>query len=116
MHPFKALDQFSFHHTLAETPGLSVVVFTSRACASCRRWKRLLADYIERKEQPAIAVFEVDAERDLALVREFEVFHLPALFLYQDGSYYCALQSEALPEKFAAAITDALASPRHEAP
>ncbi len=104
MHPFVALDQFSFHHTLGETHGLSVVIFASRACASCRRWKRLLADYVDRRESPEITVFEVDAEHDLGLVREFEVFHFPALFLYQDGRYHCELQSEASLEGFAAAI------------
>jgi hypothetical protein len=116
MHRFLTLDQFSFHHTLAEQPGLCLVIFTSRACASCRRWKRLLANYVERGEEPAIEVFEVDAERDLGLVREFEVFHLPALFLYREGRYHCELQSEARPEKFAAAIRTGLASPRQEAP
>jgi len=108
------LDQFEFHHRLGRTPGLVIVVFTSHGCASCKAWRRLLADY--RRRHLETHVFEVDAERDLALTREFGVFHLPALFLYLQGRYHCALQSEARMERLEAAIATALAAPPQEAP
>ena len=115
IHPnFPQLDQFEFHHRLAHTAGVAVVLFTSRGCASCRAWKKLLAEY--RRKHTEILVFEVDAERDLALAREFNVFHLPALFLYVGGRYHCELQCEAKPETLHAALTAALAAPAHEPP
>jgi glutaredoxin len=108
------LDQFEFHHRLARTPGVAIVMFTSRGCASCRAWKSVLADH--RRRQLETHVYEVDAERELALTREFEVFHLPALFLYVDGRFHGALHSEAHPERFAAAVAAAVAAPAQDAP
>jgi len=114
-HPsFPQLDQFEFHHRLARTAGVAIVLFTSRGCASCKAWKLLLAEY--RRKHTETLVFEVDAERDLALTREFNVFHLPGLFLYVGGRYHSALQCEARPEALHNAITAALAAPAHEPP
>jgi len=111
---FPQLDQFEFHHRLAQTPGLTIVLFTSHGCSSCKAWKHLLADY--RRQHLETHVFEVDAERDLALTREFAVFHLPALFLYLNGRYHCALQSEARMEPLEKAIELAVAGPAQEQP
>jgi thioredoxin-like negative regulator of GroEL len=108
------LDQFRFHHVLAETPGTALVIFTSEGCSSCRHWKQVLTDY--QRRHAALAIFEVDAGRDLALAREFHVFHLPALFLFRDGQFHAALQSEARTEHLHAAITRALAQPAQEPP
>lgn len=103
-----------FHHRLAETPGVSLVLFTGPACGACKRLKQILA------EQSAlfadIHLFEVDAGRDMALTREFGVFHLPAMFLFRDGDYHCALHSEAQPQHLRVAIDAALARPAEEAP
>jgi glutaredoxin len=112
--PFSPLDEFGFHHRLAQTPGTALVMFTGQGCSSCRAWKRLLADYAAR--HPDLHLFEVDAGHAQALAREFGVFHLPALFLYRDGHYHCALHSEARPEALAAALRAALAAPPQEAP
>ena len=108
------LDQFEFHHRLTHTPGLAIVIFTSHGCSSCKAWRRLLADY--RRRHLETHVFEVDAERDLALTREFGVFHLPALFLYRNGHYHCALHSEARMERLEAAVATALTAAPQEAP
>lgn len=111
---FPQLDQFEFHHRLAQTPGLTIVIFTSHGCSSCKAWKHLLADY--RRRHLETHVFEVDAERDLALTREFAVFHLPALFLYVNGRYHCALQCKARMEQLEAAVATAIAAAPQEAP
>ena len=108
------LDQFSFHHRLAQTPGISLVFFSSAECGSCRQWKQVLGCY--HLLHPDIRLFEVDAQRDMALTREFEVFHLPALFLFVDGEFHRGVQSEASAEKLHHAITDALAATSQEMP
>ncbi len=108
------LDQFNFHRTVSATRGVSLVFFSSRECSSCRLWKHLLIQYPQH--DPGVTLFEVDAQRDMALTREFEVFHLPALFLYRDGDFHCALQCEARTEKIALAIQAALAAPAQEPP
>jgi len=114
MGAFTPLDEFGFHHALAGTRGIALVIFTSTGCSSCRAWKRLLTAYCT--QDPALALFEVDAGHAQALAREFNVFHLPALFLYRDGHFHTTLHSEAHPEKLRAAIEAALAMPAQEAP
>lgn len=111
---FRPLDQFEFHHHLAETPGTALVIFTTPACGACRCLKQLFAEH--RGEFSDLTLFEVDAERDLALTREFDVFHLPALFLYRDGRFHCELQAEAHPRRLREAIDAAVAAPAEEAP
>jgi thioredoxin-like negative regulator of GroEL len=108
------LDQFNFHHRLAATRGVALVFFTSADCGSCRLWKRLLGQY--RGHGGDFSVYEVDAQRDMALTREFEVFHLPALFLYRDGHYHGPLQCEAQAAALTRAIEAALAAPAQELP
>ncbi len=114
MQALTPLDEFGFHHSLAGTRGVALVVFTGTGCSSCRAWKRLLTAY--RAQHPALALFEVDAGHVQALAREFNVYHLPALFLYRDGHFHSPLQSEAQPEKLRAAIEAALAAPAQEQP
>jgi thioredoxin 1 len=108
------LDEFRFHHTLAATRGIALVIFTSAGCNSCRAWKRLLGAY--HTQHPDLALFEVDVGHAQALAREFNVFHLPALFLYRDGHFHGTLQCEAQPDKLHAAIADALGASAQEAP
>lgn len=52
----------------------------------------------------------------MALTREFEVRHPPALFLYREGVYHCPLQSEAGPVKLKQAIQTALETPAQDPP
>ena len=107
------LDQFTFHAQLAETPGPALVLFTAAACGACRHWKQLL-EVFSRAE--GIPVYEVDAGLDQALAREFELFHLPALFLFVDGEYHRPVQCEATLTGLQTALAAAVALPAEEAP
>ncbi len=108
------LEQFEFHHVLGAAPGNSLVIFTGPACGACTRLKAVLT--AERQLFADLHLFEVDAQRDMALTREFGVFHLPAMFLYRDGEFHCELHSEAVAGRLRAAIDAALAAPAQEAP
>jgi len=110
----KRLDQFSFHQTLAEIRGAALVIFTGPACSACRRLKAVLQGSGQLFTD--LQLFEVDAGEDMALTHEFEVFHLPAMFLFRDGEYHCELHSEAQPQRLRAAIDAALTAPGQEAP
>jgi len=114
MDPFVPLDEFGFHHRLAETASEALVMFTGASCSSCRAWKHLLTEYHRR--HPELALFEVDAGHAQALAREFGVFHLPALFLYRDGQFHGALQCEARPDVLASAISNVFSGPAQDAP
>lgn len=109
-----ALDQFNFHHTLAQTEGVSLVYFTAPACGACKRLKQLFLHNPEVFAQ--LNLFEVDAQREMALTNEFGVFHLPAMFLFNRGEFHAEIQAEALPHAILAAVEAALAAPAQEAP
>lgn len=110
----QTLDQFTFYARLADTRGPALVFFSAAACASCRHWKLLLHAYAETPG--AAPVYEVDAGVDQALAREFEIFHLPALFLFMDGAYHRPIDCEARLPTLRAAVAEALALPALEAP
>lgn len=109
-----AIEQFEFHQTLETTAGTSIVFFSSHECLSCRYWQQLLEHY--SKLHPNTHIFKIDAGQDQALTEEFNVFHLPALFLYRNGQYHRPLQCEANLDALAAAVTEALAAPAEEMP
>lgn len=110
----KPLDQFEFHHLLEESQGIAIVMFFSQGCSACAAWESLLLQY--QQLHPAIALFQVDAQSEPALVHELEVFHLPSLFLYLNGQYHCQLQSEARLSRFEQAMQTAINRPAQDLP
>jgi len=109
-----ALDQFRFHHTLEETRGAALVIFTSQLCGACNLLREAMKAY--GADHQDVAMFEVDAQQDPGLAEEFDVFHLPALFLYMDGRYHAEIQCEPVADKLASAVDAARAQPAAEAP
>lgn len=109
---FQTLDEFDYHPRLAGSDGLALVLFSSVACPTCRAAERLLP-----LAAPAgTALFRVDAQASLALTRAFDLFHLPGLFLYQDGRYHARLDCLLTPEALRPAMDRALARPAEEEP
>jgi thioredoxin-like negative regulator of GroEL len=114
----KELDEFNFHSTIPEISGLVLVFFSGPHCASCHHLRDLL---ITQKQVFIDAFikfdyFEIKADKAAALVNEFSIFHLPSMFLYQDGVFHCELQSQAHPQKMIEAIKLALSKPVEEEP
>ena len=106
------LTQFDFHHSLEQTQGLAVVYFTAQACGACRH----LLPVLTQLPGHGIQVYQVDAEQELALVKEFEVFHLPAMFLYVDGCFHAPLHSEPRLDKILQTVSMLASAPPQEAP
>ncbi len=104
----------NFYDTLHTTQGVSLVVFTSMGCASCRAWKEVLKEYLSINAD--IVIYEVDAHESMALANEYEIFHLPALFLFKDGVFHSEVNCEANLEKIHQAITQSLHGPAQEEP
>lgn len=105
-----APDYGDLHHRLARTRGVVLLMFTAAGCGSCRRMRAALA------ECPDLEVIEVDAGIDQALANEFDVFHLPALFVYFDGRYHGPLAVEPTPARIEAGLTVLLAQPAQDPP
>jgi thioredoxin-like negative regulator of GroEL len=109
----KLLTEFDYHHTLARTPGASLVLFSSPDCGTCRRVEKLLP---EATGDAVSALYKVNVQQATALARQYELFHLPALFLYKNGNFHAVLQSEITPDKLRRAIETALGKPAEEEP
>ena len=110
----QTLSELEFYSTLADSVAPSIVFFTKSGCSACRLWQRLLDELLQ--EQKDLQVYEVDAEQNMGLIHEYELFHLPALFLFVNGEFHCELQTEARLSNLLAAIDVALAAPAEEAP
>jgi thioredoxin-like negative regulator of GroEL len=108
------LTQFDFHHRLGDSAGVSIVMFGTVGCGGCRHLHRVLQQVA--RQRPKWHLFEVDAHLDAALCNEFEVFHLPSMFLFLNGTFHCALHAEARPAAVIAAAEAALAAPAEDAP
>ncbi len=114
MPAIKMLTQFDFYPEIEHTKGLSLVYFSAHACSSCTHLSHILTDLAE--EQTDLSIFKVDAQQDQALIKEYEVFHLPAMFLFKEGQYHAELQCEARPKSILSCISSASQLPAEEAP
>ena len=106
--PSLELTDFDADRRLLELPGCSLLIFTSTGCASCR-WAR--------RELPQMALGVdrlcwVDAAENGGLVQRYGVFHLPSLFLIEEGQFLGALHA---PLRLAE-LTDALSQARRRIP
>ena len=110
----KTLNDADFYTTIQASDGPSIVFFTSAGCNSCKYWKVLLDKLAGQR--PALHVYEVDAQQSMGLTREYEVFHLPALFVFLNGQYHAPLQCEARLDTITDALDRLLAAPAQDAP
>ena len=111
---FEKLTQFDLHHRISENNTATLIYFSTSSCASCRHLKAVLAQL--HAQRPDWLIYEVDAQTDMALTQEFEVFHLPSLFLFFNGQFHQEIQAEARVSSIISAIDTALNEPAHEAP
>lgn len=110
----KTLDQFDYHHRIENDPGIALVVFSSPDCGSCRHLEGVLMALSHSK--PEWQIYKVDVQQDMALAREFELFHLPSLFLYNNGIFHAEISSQATLNAIIVATENALTKPAEEAP
>jgi thioredoxin 1 len=110
---FSRLAEGEFHRRLADTPGLSVVLFSAPRCGACQAWKQLLPDALSGL---APALFEVDVSEATGVARYFGIFHLPTVYLYRDGQFHAELQCEARPQALREAARQLLAAPAQDEP
>lgn len=83
------LTDFDADQQLLAMNGVSLVIFTSVGCASCR-WAR---QQLPGLDLAVDRLCWIDAGDNGGVVERYQVFHLPALFVVRDGEFYGALQS-----------------------
>ncbi|WP_199885164.1 thioredoxin family protein [Pseudomonas bohemica] len=82
------LTDFDVDQQLLTLPGVSLLIFTSVGCSSCR-WAR---HHLPEQALPVERLCWIDAEENGGAVQRYGVFHLPTLFVVRDGEFYGALR------------------------
>lgn len=83
------LTDFDADQRLLASSGVSLVIFTSVGCASCR----FAREQLPRLDLAIDRLCWVDAGDNGGLVERYQVFHLPALFVVRDGEFFGPVQS-----------------------
>lgn len=83
------LTDFDVDKCLLALPGVSLLIFTSAGCASCR-WARV---HLPGLALPVARLCWIDASDNGGAVERYGVFHLPALFVVRDGEFFGALHA-----------------------
>ena len=83
------LDDGTADRILLDAPGTTLLVFYSKTCADCRMARQTLPGF----QLPAERLGWIDAGMNGGLVKRYEVFHLPSLFLVRDGVFYGAVNA-----------------------
>ena len=85
-------------------PGISLLVFTSVGCSSCRWARQQLPGWT----LPVERLCWVDAGHNGGAVERYQIFHLPALFLVCEGQFLGQLQACLTQVELTDAINQAL--------
>ena len=110
---FVELSEFDFHARLAATGDIALVMFSGPDCGACRRLEKHLPEWLTGQVGH---FFRVDVQRSTAMARAYEVFHLPALFVFVHGQYHGPLHAEAAPAPMIEALRKLISEPAHEEP
>lgn len=106
------LTDFDADQQLLALPGVSLVIFTSVGCSSCR-WAR---QHLPALKLPVDRLCWIDAGHNGGVVERYQVFHLPALFVVRDGEFYGALQTRLNATELSEALRQALNRTPEELP
>jgi hypothetical protein len=106
------LTDFDADQRLLAMNGVSLVIFTSVGCSSCR---------FAREQLPALdlaidRLCWIDAGNNGGLVERYQVFHLPALFVVRDGEFFGGLESRLTATELNEAVDRALSRTAEELP
>ncbi len=93
-------------------PGISLVIFTSQGCSSCRWARQQLPGW----RLPVDQVCWVDAGHNGGAVERYQIFHLPALFVVCEGQFLGQLHTRLTPCDVASAVNQALTRVPEELP
>ncbi|WP_237886236.1 thioredoxin family protein [Pseudomonas sp. PGPR40] len=106
------LTDFDVDQRLLAMNGISLVIFTSVGCASCRFAREQLPTF----DLAVDRLCWIDAGNNGGVVERYRVFHLPALFVVRDGEFFGALQSRLTSTALNEAVGQALSRQAEELP
>lgn len=106
------LTDFDADQRLLAMSGVSLVIFTSVGCASCR----FAREQLPRLDLQVDRLCWIDAGDNGGLVERYKVFHLPALFVVRDGDFFGALKSRLSRNELNEAVQQAMMRTAEELP
>ncbi|MFY0731417.1 thioredoxin family protein [Pseudomonas sp. NFX15] len=106
------LTDFDVDQRLLAMNGVSLVIFTSVGCSSCRFARELLPTLKLAVDR----LCWIDAGNNGGVVERYQVFHLPALFVVRDGEFFGALKSRLTDTELNRAVRQALSRTAEELP
>ena len=106
------LTDFDADQRLLAMPGVSLVIFTSVGCASCR----FAREQLPRLDLAVDRLCWIDAGNNGGVVERYQVFYLPALFVVRDGEFFGVLKSRLTRTELNAAVGQALSRIAEELP
>jgi hypothetical protein len=106
------LTDFDADQRLLAMSGVSLVVFTSVGCSSCR----FAREQLPRLDLPVDRLCWIDAGDNGGVVERYQVFHLPALFVVRDGEFFGPIQSRLTGPELNRAVEQALTRTAEELP
>ncbi len=98
------LTDFDVDRQLLTLPGVSLLIFTSLGCSSCR-WAR---QHLPGLTLPVDRLCWIDAAENGGAGQRYGVFHLPTMFVVRDGEFYGALRSKLSADDLVAGLDQAL--------
>lgn len=110
--PALELTDFDAEQRLLQLHGTSLLIFTSTGCASCR-WAR---QALPGLALDVMRLCWVDGGNNGGLVRRYEVFRLPSLFLVRDGQFFGELHCRLTGPEINMAVLRALQLEPEELP
>ncbi len=111
--PLTQVGQAGFHQDMEKRAGVSLVVFTQVSCGACRALKTVLDD---AAPSPVAHLLEVDALDAAALTAEYDVFHLPAMFVFVHGVFQGPLHAAPNATALQHALDQLLSQPPQDPP
>ena len=106
------LTDFDADQRLLAMSGMSLVIFTSVGCASCR----FAREQLPRLDLAIDRLCWIDAGDNGGVVERYQVFHLPALFVVRDGEFFGSVQSRLTGTGLNEAVRQALSRNAEELP
>jgi hypothetical protein len=106
------LTDFDADRQLLDWSGISLLIFTSIGCASCRWVRREIPHF----SLPVDRLCWVDAGDNGGLVQRYEVRQLPAFFVVADSQYFGQIQPNLNPHEVLGQLQQALARAPEELP
>ena len=106
------LTDLDIDQQLLALPGISLVVFTSVGCSSCRWARQQLPGW----RLPVDRVCWVDAGHNGGAVQRYQIFHLPALFVVCEGQFLGQIHTRLTRDDVFDSVKQALTRPPEELP